>query len=289
MDYKRPTIVFWILIVSAFFAEASVVDSIGIRNDENGIFILHQVDAKETLYALSRRYGTSVASIIDHNQITGNSLSVGSILRIPWSHGLVHIVKADETLYSISRNYQVPVQQVQNLNNLNSNKLEIGMPLIMAKKSEPLSAYSSTGPVNWHIVGDKETLYSISKAHNVDLNHLKSWNHLISTNVRAGDTLLLSGSKQPPSIQTYQVYQPDTISAIIAVASSTQSESPTEQHKQLKSNDVAPVKENGIAAVIDGDSDTKKYLALHGTAPVGTIMRVRNEMTNLSVFVRVLV
>ena len=42
-----------------------------------------------------------------------------------------------------------------------------------------------------------------------------------------------------------------------------------------------------MAAVIDGNSDTRKYLALHPTAPVGTIMRVRNEMTNLSVFVRV--
>ena len=42
-----------------------------------------------------------------------------------------------------------------------------------------------------------------------------------------------------------------------------------------------------MAAVIDGNSDTKKYLALHRTAPIGTIMRVRNEMTNLSVFVRV--
>ena len=57
--------------------------------------------------------------------------------------------------------------------------------------------------------------------------------------------------------------------------------------KPVNKRDLKPVTENGIAAVIDGTTDSKKYLALHPTAPVGTIMRVRNEMTKLSVFVRV--
>ncbi|HAP63054.1 MAG TPA: hypothetical protein DCR93_27340 [Cytophagales bacterium] len=45
--------------------------------------------------------------------------------------------------------------------------------------------------------------------------------------------------------------------------------------------------EKGLCEVIDGSSETKKYLAMHATAPIGTIMEVRNEMNDLKVFVRV--
>ena len=40
--------------------------------------------------------------------------------------------------------------------------------------------------------------------------------------------------------------------------------------------------------IIEDVPDTKKYLAFHNDAPVGTIMQVRNEMNNQSVFVRVI-
>jgi rare lipoprotein A (peptidoglycan hydrolase) len=47
------------------------------------------------------------------------------------------------------------------------------------------------------------------------------------------------------------------------------------------------VTESGLAAVIEGGG-TDKYLALHKTAPVGTIMQVRNIMNGQSVYVRVI-
>ena len=47
------------------------------------------------------------------------------------------------------------------------------------------------------------------------------------------------------------------------------------------------VVETGLGASID-QSVTDKYLALHKTAPVGTIMQVKNAMNGLSVYVRVI-
>jgi rare lipoprotein A (peptidoglycan hydrolase) len=46
--------------------------------------------------------------------------------------------------------------------------------------------------------------------------------------------------------------------------------------------------ESGIAELIEGTEGNRKYLALHRTAPVGTILKVRNEMNNREVFVRVM-
>jgi LysM repeat protein len=53
------------------------------------------------------------------------------------------------------------------------------------------------------------------------------------------------------------------------------------------SGSVRKVTELGMAMSISDSLNTKKYLALHRTAPIGTIMQVHNEMNNLSVFVRV--
>lgn len=214
MNYKQLTIAFLLLNFPTFFSHALDIDSIGIKIKESGIYVLHRVDARETLYALSHRYGTSEESIVDNNNIIGNSLSVGMVLQIPWQHGLTHTVQAGETLYSISRLYQVPIEQVKQLNDLSSDELKVGMSL----------------------------------------------------------GILLPAESIPTTQSTYSTEDKKEV---------------REENKEGRSEDVVPVKENGIAAVIDGTSDTKKYLALHRTAPVGTIMRVRNEMTNLSVFVRV--
>ena len=48
------------------------------------------------------------------------------------------------------------------------------------------------------------------------------------------------------------------------------------------------VSEKGIAQVIEGSEETNKYLALHRDAAIGTIMQIKNEMNDLSVFVRVI-
>ena len=46
--------------------------------------------------------------------------------------------------------------------------------------------------------------------------------------------------------------------------------------------------QTGLAELIEGTSGNRKYLALHRNAPVGTIMKVKNEMNNREVFVRVM-
>jgi hypothetical protein len=46
--------------------------------------------------------------------------------------------------------------------------------------------------------------------------------------------------------------------------------------------------ESGVAELIEGTESNRKYLALHRTAPIGTILKVKNEMNNREVFVRVM-
>jgi hypothetical protein len=48
------------------------------------------------------------------------------------------------------------------------------------------------------------------------------------------------------------------------------------------------VTQEGLAELIEGTEGNRKYLALHRTAPVGTILKIKNEMNNREVFVRVM-
>lgn len=57
--------------------------------------------------------------------------------------------------------------------------------------------------------------------------------------------------------------------------------SETERHKD-------ELAEAGLAELIEGTEGNPKFLALHRTAPVGTILKIKNEMNNRVVFVRVM-
>lgn len=64
------------------------------------------VQAGETLYAISRRYGVPVRALIEANGLAPPyALSAGRRLAVPQVH--VHVVQPGETLYSVSRAYGV--------------------------------------------------------------------------------------------------------------------------------------------------------------------------------------
>jgi hypothetical protein len=53
-------------------------------------------------------------------------------------------------------------------------------------------------------------------------------------------------------------------------------------------SDFSKVTERGLAEAIEESSDNPKFLALHRTATVGTIIQVKNELNNLYIFARVI-
>src|SRR5690606_34188431 len=48
------------------------------------------------------------------------------------------------------------------------------------------------------------------------------------------------------------------------------------------------ITETGMAEVITNAGDNNKYLALHKSAPIGTILQVKNIMNGQNVYVRVI-
>jgi len=68
----------------SFFHPLVLQDSIGTETVNGKIFVIHQVGEKETLYGISRRYGTTVEIILQYNPTADGGLEIGQILKVPY-------------------------------------------------------------------------------------------------------------------------------------------------------------------------------------------------------------
>jgi LysM repeat protein len=298
-------------------------DSIGTETVNGKVFVIHSVGEKETLYGISRRYGASIENILQYNPTADAGLEIGQILKIPYtpktvvrtSTGTTHTVAAKETMFSISKMYGITVDELKQWNNLSDNTLSIGQQLVIKKggtappsssQPTPSTATTSSSKKGVHTVAAKETMFSISRQYGITVQQLQSWNNLTGNELNIGQELLVA----PPSgevpkqntsttqnTQTTPTAQSTPPPVVVEpkkdepVQTSTQTKpAPKEQtiriSESVKNSD--EVLQTGLAELIEGTSGNRKYLALHRNAPVGTIMKIRNEMNNREVFVRVM-
>lgn len=306
-------------------------DSIGIETINGQTFVIHRVEEKETLFAISRRYRTTVDAIVQHNASAENALEIGQILKVPYTtrpqagkpqDGTVHKVAPKETLYSISRMYQVTTEDIRKWNNLTDNSLSVGQELIIrkaasnAQRPQPIlheqpQQISRSGV---HAVQQGQTLFSIARQYEVSVDQLKQWNQLAGNELKIGQTLYVAQPerntasntptvRETPNPQPVQRQEPQVVTTTPPASTSVGKSNPPARtnpsssgsgqsaesiriSESLKSGD--EIVEAGVAELIEGTDGNRKYLALHRTAPMGTILKVRNEMNNREVFVRVM-
>jgi LysM repeat protein len=302
-------------------------DSIGTETVNGKVFVIHSVGEKETLYAISRRYGTTVENILQYNPTADAGLEIGQILKVPYTpkkvvsqgRGTLHTVAAKETMFSISKMYGVTVDELKQWNNLTDNALSIGQQIVVKKGGTPpppqTPQATSTPQVSrtgLHTVASKETMFSISRQYGITVQQLKDWNKLEGNEISIGQELIVTApssetAKQPnPIVQNTPTVQnvPPVVQNVPDVkeekdarpAQTTPSQtSPAKPEvkeqtirisESVKNSD--EILQTGLAELIEGTSGNRKYLALHRTAPIGTIMKVKNEMNNREVFVRVM-
>lgn len=297
--------------LSFITTNAAPSDSIRLERKDGQLFIVHKVDPKETLYSISRRYNVPIRAILKNNPEVKSGLEIGDTLFIPYhkddgadKNAGIHVVKPSETLFYISKLYDVPIEDIRKWNDLKGNALNVGQKLIIKKADEE---------VKYHIVKASETLFSISREYNIMVSDLREWNDLKNNNISIGQNLIVNpGSPESgneglqakndsfnKSVENEDNEEEKITESDVIQQNVDEVEDETEDEEdEVKDNseiertstprDYKRVVENGLAAMVDGSSENKKYLALHRTAEVGTIMQVRNEMNNRVVFVRVI-
>lgn len=299
LNYILKTLV--LLVAVGFTLPAQALDSLRLEKEQGGYFVIHRVEKGETLYSLSRRYGADVQEVSALNGIVDNQISLDQELRFPiggqdeesnepsQNQTKTHVVTTGETLYAISRKYGVAVADLRKWNSLTGNEIAIGQELQITvdskekKKSDTIEEREGVAeqqvpepeiPAGFteYYVQSGDLLESIASKFKVRPDSIVIWNDLPNTYLSIGQKLIIRG-----------------------VEDSTR-EVPSEKVESLPYGNRRSVKdqsgfikiyEEGTARKIEDVVETEKYLALHRTLSVGTLIEIRNLMNNQKIFARV--
>ncbi|HEY4656683.1 MAG TPA: LysM peptidoglycan-binding domain-containing protein [Cyclobacteriaceae bacterium] len=300
----------------AFFNPQVPTDSLGTETIDGKLFILHKVEEKETLYGISRRYGVYLNDVLQFNPDADAGLEIGQILKIPYSGrpagpstrqtqgGGIHKVAEKETLFSISRMYGITVDEIRLWNNLTSSSLSIGQELIIRSTDTASTSQPGQQPdkpamkmqKGVHEVKPGETLFAIAQQYDVRVDELRRWNSLEGNDLKAGQLLFVAPPARGTTATPPEAVAVPSVAPVAATGPAVEAplEKPaTQPQPQTVTISTIPggsdeIVQSGLAELIEGTEGNRKYLALHRTAPVGTILKVRNEMNNREVFVRVM-
>jgi LysM repeat protein len=143
-----------LLILFANLLNASVLkDSIGTKKSQGRIFIIHKVDKGQGLFAISKRYNTTIDAIkkansnqdldnlmlgqeilVPHNVLSAKPYEVKKeipLIKNTSSKPIMHTVASNDNLLSIAIKYNTTMQKIRDYNNLTSDKLTNGQKLIV--------------------------------------------------------------------------------------------------------------------------------------------------------------
>ncbi len=240
-------------------------DSLGIEEIDGKVFVVHKVQSKQTLYSLARRYKTSVTEINNANPALASGLQVGQTLKIPFGgelptqqprtttiiESISHKVAEGETLFAISRKYGVSVTQIKEWNNLSSNSLSLGQELKIEQEVEQELLEGE---------GVENRVFDVGIDKKPDIRVVMDENE----------------------------GREEQVSEIVTKADTSEQVTEEEEPVDYGGTSFGPKKTEGLAEVIDEANPSDKYFALHKTAKKGTVIKVRNLMNDLTVYVRVI-
>lgn len=257
-----------------------------------GGLIEHTVQKKENLNMLAEKYGTTVNEIKRVNNLRTINLQIGQLLKIPAKNV---VEEQPQETAGTTKPVNLPVAAQQNVPIENRKKEEVLVP-IFPKKQPVAPAQTTTAPptkntpVNTttdssaseellvHTVASNETIYSIATTYKMTMDQLKAKNGLNTNSLSVGQKLIIRG--QYPAKPTHN-----------------EVETPTDTLNSIKNPSLRlPASRYGLNQmdekgtgiwIADPDLDPSKMLVLHRTAPIGTVMKITNPMSNRSTFAKV--
>ena len=173
----------------------------GVKED---LAFFHIVQPGETLFSIAKKYNVQVEGIKSLNNLKSNDIAVGMKLIInpnqppisPDEEAVVpgyHEVKQGETLYSIARMYNITLLELKALNELESDTIRVGEELIVVplngeKAKEQVVNDNPDEPL-YHIVKEKDTLYSLGRKYGVTPEQIRRLNNIMDNNIPVGSKL----------------------------------------------------------------------------------------------------
>ncbi len=191
-------------------------------------YIIHTVEAGNTVYSISKKYAVDESFIVEANPYLEAGLKVGQEIKIPLDRRskseaktapdidgeyLIHTVNRKETLYSISKRYGIEIKEILDLNPLAKTNISVGQRLkIPATRSKdtqreylkPADTFDAKMEdlQKIHYVQPKETLYSLAREYGVTMRAIMDANGGLPDGLKIGQALRIP---KKPSFEEQEV------------------------------------------------------------------------------------
>lgn len=100
-----------------------------IYTENNDDYDEYIVKSGDTLYKIALSYNITVANLVEINNLSTSTLSIGQVLKVPKSDEFLYTVVQGDTLYSIANKFNTTVNDLMTNNSLSTNTLSIGQKL----------------------------------------------------------------------------------------------------------------------------------------------------------------
>jgi len=246
-----------------------------------GNLIEHAVQKKENLNMLAEKYGTTVNEIKRVNNLRSINLQIGQLLKIPATKSpdgtpLETVDPEKINTPPVDNTAKDPVAIVVKKDSIKpAQPIQKSAP-VKPDTTKPDTAKQDNEPLLIHTVASNETMYSIATRYKLTMDQLKAKNNLTDNSLSVGQKLWIRG--QYPVAPPQPEHPVDTLNSI---------KDPSLKYAASRYG-LNQIDEKGTAVWIsDNDLDPSKMLVLHRTAPIGTVMKITNPMSNRSTFAKV--
>lgn len=182
-------------IVAAKYDELSALKVAAIKGKTTS-HAYYKVRRGDSLGKIASRYGVSVASLKNANDIRGSIIRTGQTLSIPGGSGVSYVrsgsavkykVRSGDTLTEIAARYRSSVSAIKSANNIRGSNIVIGKLLTIPGGSA--SSKSSAGSTVSYRIKRGDTLWNIASRYDVSVSDIKRWNNLKSSHLFTGDKI----------------------------------------------------------------------------------------------------
>lgn len=242
----------------------------------------YKVGQGETLYAISRRFNVTVDEIKAANNLSSNNLTPGQILHIKSG--------------SVPATVTAPVKEIV----AETKPVATPPPAYHATVQTP--ANTPAQATQDYKVSAGETLYSIAKRFSTTTENIKALNNMQNDNIIPGQILHVPAGTtnignapavvvQTPAVPDPNAYRPQPY---VAKRDTTRVTAPvdtaaTGTHSANGRFGLNEKDEKGVGTWLDDTMglDPNKKLVLHRTAPIGTVIKITNPMSNRTTYAKV--
>lgn len=179
-----------------------------IPSEKKTNWVSHRIRSGETVSTIARKYGVSIASIVQANKLgRSRRIYAGKTLMIPVppgrgssgaSYAKSKVVKSDngryvvrygDTLWDIATAHGMTVAELKSLNNLSSNKIYTGRELIVSAPENVKRP--ADGSFTKYTVRRGDNLWKIAKKFQTTVTVIKRANGLVSNEIYPGNSLMV--------------------------------------------------------------------------------------------------